>query len=225
MTAISLISRVFVPIILLLGILTGCSRGDRVHCSTSAPALKNEGAGYELINLVGREVWATRNWTPESFADFSLPFFWFLWQKNDPRILLADDGSFLKSPGCTEGHYNYMRAFGKKFFQVVRLISVNNRVDEQGLIRRTELEKYHILRYSAGNSVNILFSPEGKRFIGVSKSLENSLGTPMLPEGWVLKSHILTEEIQVELLGNVSVMRMSNKDAYQGPLSDDINLY
>ena len=224
MTATSLSIRVFVSIILLLSILTGCSRGDRVHCSSSPPAFKNEGAGYELINLVGREVWATRNWTPKSFADFSLPFFWFLWLKNDPRIPLADDGSFLKSPGCTEGHYNYMRAFGKNFFQVVRLISVNNRVDDQGLIRRTELEKYHILRYSAGNSVNILYSPEGERFIAVSKSLISS-DSPILPLGWELKQYILTEEIQVELLGNVSVMRMSNKDSYQGPLSDDINLY
>jgi hypothetical protein len=199
--------------------LTACSHGDRKFCLSRPPSFKAKGAGYELINLVGRDVWATRDWTPEVYAKFSFPVSWFFWRKNDPRIILADRGQFLKSPGCEDGHYNYMRAFGREFVQVVKLISVNNRIDELGLIRKTELEKYHTLHYSAGRTVSILQSPHGERFIGVSRSLERSSDSPTLSKGWTLKEHLLKEEIQIELLGKISVLRMSNEDSYQGPIS------
>jgi hypothetical protein len=120
-----------------------------------------------------------------------------------------------------------MRAFGREFVQVVRLISVNNRIDDLGLIRKAELEKYHILHCSAGRTVSILHSPTGERFIGVSRSLERSLDSPPLPEGWSLTEHLLGKEIPVELLGKVSVLRMKNGDSYQGPISERIlpNVY
>jgi hypothetical protein len=111
-----------------------------------------------------------------------------------------------------------MRAFGRDFLQVVELIAINRPADDQGLIRRTELEKYHVLHYSAGRTVSILRSPTGERFIGVSESLERSSDTPTLPEGWTLTERLLTAELQVELLGRVSVLRMDNEDSYQGPL-------
>jgi hypothetical protein len=223
MTATMNTDRIFVAIVIFLGALTGCSHGDRELCLPLPPSFKGGGAGYELINLVGREVWATGNWTPEAYANFSFPFSWFFWRKNDPRIALADRGQFLKSPGCTDGQYSYMRAFGREFVQVVRLILINNRIDNLGLIRKTELEKYHILHYSAGRRVSILLSPDGERFIGVSRSLDRSSDSPTLPEGWTLTDYLLAEAIQIELLGKVSVLRMDNEDSYQGPLSEDIS--
>jgi hypothetical protein len=224
MIAATKTERLFAAVVIFLGVFTGCSYGDRELCLPRPPSFDGGGAGYELINLVGREVWATRNWAPEDYANFSFPFSWFFWRKNDPRIALADRGQFLKSPGCTDGHYSYMRAFGKEFVQVVRLISINNRIDDLGLIRKTELEKYHILHYSAGRKVSILRSPGGERFIRVSRSLERSSDLPTLPEGWTLTDYLLAEEIQVDLLKRVSVLRMDNKDSYQGPISEDISL-
>jgi hypothetical protein len=224
MTATTNTDRTFAAILIFLAVFTGCSHGDRELCRPRPPSFDGGGAGYELINLVGREVWATRNWAPEDYANFSFPFSWFFWRKNDPRIALADRGQFLKSPGCTDGHYSYMRAFGREFVQVVRLISINNRIDDLGLIRKTELEKYHTLHYSAGRTVSILQSPDGERFISVSRSLERSSDLPTLPEGWTLTDYLLAEEIQVDLLGRVSVLRMDNQDSYQGPISEDISL-
>jgi hypothetical protein len=215
-------SQIFAAMVIFLGVFTGCSHGDQELCLPCPPSFDGEGVGYELINLVGREVWATRNWSPEDYANFSFPLSWLFWRKNDPRIALADSGQFLKSPGCTDGRYSYIRAFGKEFVQVVRLISINNRIDDQGLIRKTELEKYHILHYSADRTVSILQGPYGERFIGVSRSLERSLDSPSLPEGWTLTEHLLSKGIQVDLLGKVSVLRMSNEDSYQGPISKKI---
>ena len=217
--------RFLAAIVILAGILAGCRHGDRELCVPRPPHFEGEGAGYELIHLAGGEVWATGDWTPEEYAGFSLPFSWTFWLKNDPRIPLADRGTFLRSPGCTEdGQYSYMRAFGRDFLQVVELIAINRPADDQGLIRRTELEKYHVLHYSAGRTVSILQSPAGEQFIGVSRSLERSLETPTLPDGWTLTERRLTAELRVDLLGRVSVLRLDNEDSYQGPLPSRVGV-
>ena len=56
-----------------------------------------------------------------------------------------------------------LQAFDKEFLNVVRFIEMNIPTDTQGLIRKTELEKYHLLTYSAGSTVYILHNPAGKR--------------------------------------------------------------
>ena len=207
-------------------LLTGCSYGDRELCVALAPVFDTDGdgAGYELINLLGDEVWATPSWTRAEFADFSFPVSWFLWRKNDPRMPLADGGRFIKSPGCEDGQYNYMQAFDRSFFQVVRLIKINRSLDDQDLIRKTELEKHHIVHYSTGRTVSILLSPIGKRYIGVSRSLDRSSNTPTLPDGWTVTEYVLTEELRINLSGKVDVLRMDNEDSYQGPLPEDLRI-
>ena len=218
------IGLLLVAAVILVSFLSGYRRKDQKICISRSPSFHGEGAGYELINLAGGDVWATRNWTPEEYAKFSLPASWISWRKNDPRIVLADRGQFLHSPGCEDGQYSYMQAFGKEFLQVVQLNSINPSIDEQGLIRGTELEKYHVLRYSKGRTVAILQAPTGERFIGVSRSLDQLANVPTLPEGWTLTEHLLATELQIELLGRVSVLRLDNEDSYQGPLSEDISL-
>ena len=133
-------------------------------------------------------------------------------------------GEFLRSPGCAEpGQYTYLRAFDKEFLNVVKLVSIDQPVDNQGLIRSTELEKYHLLTYSAGSTVYILNNPTGERFIGVSRSVDRSSDTFTLPDGWTLTSHVLSTELPVDLSGNVSVLRTDNEDSFQGPLPDGIS--
>ncbi|NEQ49782.1 MAG: hypothetical protein F6K11_06555 [Leptolyngbya sp. SIO3F4] len=209
-------------IVILAGILVGYRHGDQELCISRTPTFDGEGPGYELLNLADGDVWATRDWSPEEYTAFSLPGSWSFWHKNDPRIVLADQGRFLQSPGCENGQYSYMQAFDREFLQVVQLKKFPT--DDQDLIRQVDLEKYHVLQYSAGRTISILQSPTGQRFIGVSRSLDRSAEKPMLPEGWTLTEHLLTTELQVDLLGRVSVLRLDNKDSYQGPLSQEIIL-
>ena len=211
-------------IAILAGLLSGYRHADQDLCIPRPPSFEGEGVGYELLNLADGDVWATRNWTPEEYAAFSFPASWTFWRKNDPRIALADRGEFLQSPGCEDGQYSYMQAFDREFFQVVQLISTHQSTDDQGLIRNVELEKYHVLQYSEGRTVSLLQSPTGQRFIGVSKSLEPAADAPTLPEGWTLTEHLLTADLQVDLLGRVNVLRLNNEDSYQGPLPEDISL-
>ena len=88
------------------------------------------GAGYELIDLLNEEVWVTSDFTPAEYAEFSPPL---LWIKNDPRIMMADQAEFLRSPGCSEpGQFTYMQAYDKGFLNVVQLITMDTPVDTSG---------------------------------------------------------------------------------------------
>ena len=197
-------------------LLGGCSRIDRETCVPTAPDFEGDGPGYELIDIVRREVWATRDWLPDEFAAFSLPF---RWRKNGPRVPVHDGGRFLRSPGCAEdGQFTYMAAFDRHFLQVVKLNSIGRQVDARGLIRRTELEKYHVLYFVAGSTVRILRGPTGEEFVGASRSLERNLNTPSLPDGWTLTERLFPVDVEYSLVGNVSVLRLENEDSYQGPL-------
>ena len=217
------ISRFLAALLIMVTNLAGCMPVEELEpCVLREPDFSGGEAGYELIDLLNKEVWLTPDFTAEEYPAFSPPL---LWIKNDPRTTMGDHQSeFLRSPGCAEpGQFTYMQAFDKEFLKVVQLVTMNTPVDSQGLIRRTELEKYHLLTYSAGSTVHILQNPTGERFIGVSRSVDRSSDTFTLPEGWILTSHVLPTELPVELSGNVSVLRTDNEDSFQGPISGDIS--
>jgi hypothetical protein len=209
-------------ILIMVTIPAGCMPVQELEeCVSLEPASDGEGAGYELIDLLNKEVWVTADFTAEEYAAFSPPL---LWLKNDPRIMVADGAEFLKSPGCSEpGQFTYMRAYDKGFLNVVQLITLDTPVDDQGLIRRTELEKYHVLTYFSGRTVSILQGPTGERFIWVARTVDRSPDPVTLPEGWTLTTHVLQTELPVDLSGNVSVLRTDNEDSFQGPLPDGIS--
>jgi hypothetical protein len=196
--------------------------GVREACVARAPQPKRAKVGYELIDLVRKEVWLTVEFTPEEFANFSTPFLWF---KNQPREGIPDAGSFLRSPGCPEpGQFTYLRAFDREFLNVVRLIELNKSVDSDGLIRETILEKYHTLTYFEGQTVSILQNPDGEQFILVSRDANRTSDSFALPDGWALAEYELTKDLEVDLSHRVSVLRMENEDSYQGPLPSTLDL-
>jgi len=215
-------SRILAAILIMGAMLAGCMPvGERESCVPLEPVWDGEGAGYELIDLLYKEVWVTGDFTSEEYTSFTPPF---LWIKNDPRILMADGGEFLRSPGCSEpGQFTYLLAFDKGFLNVVRLIEMNMPADTQGLIRKTELEKYHLVTYFSGRTVYILQSPTGERYIEVSRSVDRLSDTFTLPVGWTLTEHELQTDLQVELSGALSVLRTDNEDSFQGPLPNDFS--
>ena len=206
----------------LINLASGCMPAQELEeCVSREPASSGDGAGYELIDLLHKKVWGTADYTAAEYAAFSPPLFWI---KNDPRTLIADRGEFLRSPGCSEpGQFTYMRAYDKEFLNVVQLITMGMPVDDQGLIRRTELEKYHLLTYFAGRTLSILQGPTGERFIWVARTVDRPPDPVTLPEGWALTTHVLQTELQVDLSGNVSNLRTENEDSYQGPLPDGLS--
>lgn len=187
-------------------------------CVAQIPEFPGDGPGYELVDVVGRKVWATRDWNPEDFEAFSFPVLMPLWQKNSVRVLSADQGSFLRSPGCAEGEFTFLSAFDRQFLQVVRLVDFRDIVDSAGAILRVELEKYHTVEFFAGRDVTVLLNPEGDWFIEVSQDNARGSTAPRLPEGWHIETVRLQNDLEVELHGIVSVLRLENGDSFQGPL-------
>ena len=178
-------------------------------------------AGFEILNPVLGGVWLTREWTVEAFEAFSFPWTWPLWLKNDPRRGVADGGRFLRSPGCAEeGEFTYMRAFGREFVKVVDLQSMPASL-EDGRVRRVELEKHHVLTYAQGSTVRTLQSPEQERFVLVAETFART-GPPIVPTGWTLNEHTLQQPVEVALTEQVSVLRLSNEDSFQGPIPSDV---
>jgi len=213
---------------LLAFALSGRGEAREELCVERPPQFEQtdgERVGYELINFAGRQVWLTPDWSEEEFADFSFPASWAFWRKNDPRVGEADWNAFLRSPGCAEdGQYSYMSAFGRDFVQVVQFKSFKQPQFTGRLIQQVELEKHHVLRFDTGQSVRVLTNPAGERFILVARTLDHTVETPTLPDGWTVTQHLLDDDLHVDLVGRVRVLRMDNKDSYQGPLPEDIDL-
>jgi hypothetical protein len=194
-------------------------KGEIKLCVAQQNVFNKGRVGYELLDIGRREVWLTPHFTPEEYKVFSFPIHWFLWFKNDPRKGMASSGRFLQSPGCNNtGQYSYMKVFDKNFLKVVELKKFIRKVDDQGLIRGVELEKYHELVYEAGRSTSILHNPNNERFILVARTSPNPQRPPTVPQGWIINTHILKSDIKINLSGRVIVLHMDNKDSYQGPL-------
>ena len=207
------------------GLLAAWEPAQIEACVERAPGLPSQRAlsgavraGFEIVDPLGGGVWLTRDWTVDAYEDFTFPWSWLHWQKNDPRRGVADAGRFLRSPGCpADGQFTYMTAFGREFVQVVDLRAMPTRL-EGGRIRRIELEKHHVLSYAASSTVRVLASPEGERFILVAETFERTQ-EPSVPQGWTLDAFELRQPVEVDLTGDVSVLRMTNEDSFQGPLS------
>ena len=163
-------------------------------------------------------MWATKEFSPQDFHDLGLPLHWAHWFKNDPRVVLASSAQFVKSPGCADGEYTYMTAFGRNFVQVVHLdrISVLGKGDAK--LRAITLEKHHGVTFAADQTVRVLQSPEGERYIAVAQTLDRSDAPVALPAGWSIDTHHLAQDLQVDLVGEVRVLRTTNEDSYQGPV-------
>lgn len=175
--------------------------------------------GYEIIDLGRRVVWGTSNWTLSEFQNFETPWHKPLHLKNDPRTGYADSGKIVKSPGCkVDGEYNTLRAYGREFQQVVRLISFKRIGSGKAQLKQVILEKYHRLYYRSGTTVRVLHAPNGEQYVAVSYSIRREAEPNPLPAGWRIATYLLSEEFELDLSGAVTNIRTPNTDSFQGPV-------
>lgn len=199
-------------------------KGEREECVPYRSVFEKADTGYELIDMAGREVWATTDFTIDEFQSFSMPASWSFWRKNDPRSGQATRGQFLRSPGCAEDRYTYLHAFGKSFQKVVELKQLPGKLDSEGLLHGVRLEKYHVIQFEQGTSVKILHSPQDERYILVARTSPESDQESTLPPDWRISVHRLEADLTVNLTGDVTVIRTDTEDSYQGPLPASLQL-
>jgi uncharacterized protein YceK len=199
--------------------LSGCTDVETDVCATGSIRTFEKGQGFELIDFKAMQVWGTADWTTPAFSSFDLPLSWLLWRKNDPRQGQADSAAFLRSPGCNDGQYTYMAAFGRRFLHVVDLKEFRADVGSAGApIRAVTLTKHHQLHFEKGSRLQILSDPSGVRYLLVARTVSPKTNRPDLPMGWTIRQGVLSEPWDYVLDGLVKVLRLNNEDSYQGPL-------
>ncbi|MEL6349745.1 MAG: hypothetical protein AAFV53_41960 [Myxococcota bacterium] len=190
------------------------------RCVSRSPSF--DGTGYELIDVYSGEAWISRDWTEAEYADFSLPWSWMTWLKNEPRDRRSEGAEFIRSPGCSEdGQHSYMVAFGKEFVHVGTLnrhitgVDVNPE-EAQAYGSVGGITKYHRLTFQAGQTIHILHSPSGERFVNVNRIAGHTVA-PTLQDGWTITAHPVRRPTDVTLFGDVYVLRLDNGSSYQAP--------
>jgi hypothetical protein len=91
-------------------------------------------------------------------------------------------------------------------------------MDDQGLLSANTISKYHEITYYAWRLVNILVSPEGDRYIRVTRDEGRTSDTPTIPSDWELIKEVTTEELNIQLPNPTINIRADNEDSFQGPI-------
>ena len=205
--------------------LSGCSSIPVDSCVKQKEMIGQQRQGFELINLKSGEVWLTRDWDLSDYEEFELPTSWIMWRKNDPRTGSSQAGKFVKSPGCEVDQYTYTTMFDRRFLHVVNLEEYGIDLDApDDLLRGVRLVKYHIINFEAGDPIELLTSPSGERYVLVAETLSPASDTPTIPEGWSYQRTTLETAAQIELSGQVTVIRTDNEDSFQGPVIGTLDL-
>jgi hypothetical protein len=175
--------------------------------------------GYEIMQLTDDgniKAWASGDLTPEEFEAIELSAGWF---KNQPREVVPDGGRFYGSPGA-DGVDVQAEHFGHEWFHSATVVAMGERLDEAGLLTASTVEKDHEISFDPGQTVTLLVSPGGERYVLVSRDADRTTDEPTIPAGWQLVSQLVPDGATYRLDGQTKVIRADNEDSFQGPVTD-----
>ena len=187
---------------------------------------EGDGEGFELIDQLYRQVWGWNDMTQAQFDAITLRPTWLFWVKNSPREILAR-GFFVKSPECAnDGEYTWKRMYGWNWLAVTNFVSLNQPVDDEGLLLRSVMWKYQTFTFAPGGHSAQITSPEGKKYVMVTRDGSRTTDASTLPSGWTMSpTYTLNRELKIELLGKETEnFRTTNGDSFQGPLPAGFDL-
>lgn len=215
--------------------LSGCSDDGEattdasVDVATDAAAAHDSGVdgeapkpkvGFEILQVVSPNeiiVWLGLDLTLEQFDAIQLPPL--LWIKNQPRETDADGGSFSRSPGASaDGEFTDTQHFGYLWRHNATVIEANTPIDEGGLLRLNRIAKFHTVTFFAGRTLKVLVSPEGQKYVRISRDFNRESDVPTLPAGWTLVDYVTPDELTFELPNPTDNIRCDNEDSFQGPV-------
>lgn len=185
-----------------------------------------EAGFHELLDAGNQQTWGTQDVSEEEWKALDLPASWSLWIKNTPRELMSR-GVFLRSPGCPEdGQFTWKNMYDADWLNVADFKDMNTPIDEAGTLTKTTMNKYHRLTYDVSAPVWYITSPEGERFLIVTRDYDRTTDTATLPAGWTISEPVsLKKELVLDLMGSeIANYRVSNGDSFQGPMPVDLNL-
>ena len=95
---------------------------------------------------------------------------------------------------------------------------------EAGLLVKNQVFKYHETQFFTGRAITVLESPDGARYILVSRDADRTTDEPALPGGWSLSDYTLAQNLTIDLFDTVDNIRAANQDSFQGPIPATIDL-
>ena len=146
--------------------------------------MEGQKLGYEILQILSANeiiTWMALDITQEEFDAIELPQGWF---KNQPREGEADAGEFAKSPGAPEGEFTIEEHFGHLWRHVATIRETGVAMDEEGLLTANSIEKHHKVTFYAGKTLQYIISPEGDRYVRISRDARRSQEVPTIPSNW-----------------------------------------
>jgi hypothetical protein len=180
--------------------------------------------GFEILEVKSFNsirAWITLDITGEEFGELKLPLGWF---KNQPRETEPDSSRFYKSPGTSiEGEFLDGEAFGYHWRHSATVIKPKMRLDPEGLLSGSIVNKYHEVTFNKGRIIYLLVSPEKDYYIRITRDANRINEKPTLPADWQLINYTLLEKTTIVLPEETLVIRTDNEDSFQGPVSEFAN--
>lgn len=184
-------------------------------------ATAEERLGFELIEVISpteQRAWVSPTMTREQFDALELPSNWF---KNQPRQGDSDSSRFLRSPdGEADGDLLFQPNFGFPMLHVATITEEDITLDDQGLLRGTQVRKYHEITYYPGSTMVVLVSPDGEPYFRLTRDADRTSEEPTIPEDWLLVEYTVTDKLVIELFESNLVIRTDNQDSFQGPVPE-----
>jgi hypothetical protein len=203
-------------------ILTSCDKDDDITPDEEPITEKNR-IGFELVHIVSPDsilVWVNEDTlTQEQFDSIQLPSFW---TKNEPREGMPNFSRFLRSPNASqEGEFTTAEHFGYNWIFNAQIVENNVSLPDntQGLLAGRYIAKYHEVTFDATRTISILISPNGEEYILISRDLNRTTDTPVIPATWQIEERLLSEELTIELPNpTLNIRAQNNQDSWQGPV-------
>lgn len=176
--------------------------------------------GFEILQIVSpNEIITWKNVSNMTVAEFDAIQLPLGWMKNQPREGEPDAGRFARSPGAMiDGPLTKAMHFGYEWEHVATVTEVNVPMDNQGLLRANTISKHHEITFHSWKLTHILVSPEGDRYIRVSRDEGRMSEFPTIPSGWQLVREVTTEKLTIQLPNPTTNIRADNEDSFQGPI-------
>ncbi len=176
--------------------------------------------GFEILQIVSaNEIITWKNVSEMTVAEFDAIVLPQGWAKNQPRESDPDAGFFARSPGeLMDGPLIKAEHFGYEWEHVASITEVNVPMDNQGLLSANTISKYHEVGFDAWQLINVLVSPEGDRYIRITRDEGRMSDIPTIPADWELTREVLTEALTIQLPNPTINIRADNEDSFQGPI-------
>jgi len=211
----------FWALLLALLFFAACQQEEFIPEEEPEPEVEEPAprVGYEILQIVSPTeiiTWMGLDITGEAFDSLVVPAGWI---KNQPREGVADRGEFARSPSVdVEGEFVIEEHFGHQWRHVATVVEANVLLDDASLLRRNAIDKYHTLYFDADRTLPLLISPEGERYVLVSRDANRITDESTLPADWQIRDTLLAAEWALSLPTPTFNIRSDNEDSFQGPL-------